>query len=280
MKNKIKVIRIIVLIILMFIFMGKVSNVIAECIDVMKIRNILNEVLYIVSFLLVVILVKNKKIATPRVTIPDFFMIGAFVIVLIAAMVSVGNDVQYKTDIVNAFPGNNGYGGYYDMSEAKGYGNIEAAMEKSIKDRKRKSNFSKLEEIYRTQAGESICVYFIEDGKNIVEYAFLKQDDLYYSLGNICSYVLYEDKYTTEETVRKDMVHTMARGDYDKLIAPAWGVSTDEQIFSMTINSEEVDDIILINEKDGKKYYFWITTNVEEIKTIDDVKEAQIDLKL
>lgn len=276
MKNKIKVIRIIVLIILMFIFMGKVSNVIAECIDVMKIRNILNEVLYIVSFLLVVILVKNKKIATPRVTIPDFFMIGAFVIVLIAAMVSVGNDVQYETDIANAFPGNNGYGGYY-VNGAKGYGTIEAALENSIKDRKR---LSKLEEIHRAQAGENLCVYFKEDGKNIVEFAFLKQNDLYYITGSTGVFLLLEDKYTTEETVREDMVHTMARGDYDKLIAPAWGVSTDEQIFSMTINSEEVDDIILINEKNGKKYYFWITTNVKEIKTIDDVKEAQIDLKL
>ena len=61
MKNRIKVIRIIAFIILMLIFMEKVSNVIAECVDAMKIRNILNEVLYIVSFLLFVILIKNKK---------------------------------------------------------------------------------------------------------------------------------------------------------------------------------------------------------------------------
>lgn len=59
---------------------------------------------------------------------------------------------------------------------------------------------------------------------------------------------------------------------------PAWGVSTDDQIFSMTINAKKVDDVILIDEKDGKKYYFWITTNVEEIKTIDDVKAAKIEI--
>lgn len=73
MKNRIKVIRIIAFIILMLIFMEKVSNVIAECVDAMKIRNILNEVLYIVSFLLFVILIKNKKMESPQVTIPDFF---------------------------------------------------------------------------------------------------------------------------------------------------------------------------------------------------------------
>lgn len=66
------------------------------------------------------------------------------------------------------------------------------------------------------------------------------------------------------------------RGSYDKLITPAWGVSTDDQIFFMTINSEKVDKVILFNEKDGKKYYFWIASKVGEIKTIEDVKEAEI----
>lgn len=275
MKNRIKVIRIIALIILMLIFMGKVSNVIAECADAMKIRNILNEVLYIVSFLLFVILIKNKKIESPQVTIPDFFLLGTFVIVLITAMESVRNDaIQYETNIVNAFPGNNGYGGYY-VNGAKGYGNIEAALENSIKDRKK---LSKMEEIHRAQAGENVCVYFIEDGKNIVEFAFLKQNDLYYITGSTVAFLLLGDQYTPEETVRKDMVHTMARGEYDKLIAPAWGISADERIFSMTINGKKVDDVVPIYEKDGNQYCFWIATNVGEIKTIDDVKAAKIEM--
>lgn len=46
----------------------------------------------------------------------------------------------------------------------------------------------------------------------------------------------------------------------------------------MTINSEKVDEVILIDEKDGKKYYFWIASKVGEIKTIEDVKEAEIKI--
>lgn len=77
------------------------------------------------------------------------------------------------------------------------------------------------------------------------------------------------DSYTAEETIRKDIANTMWRGVGSKEVgAPAWGVSTDEQVSSMTINAQKVDDVILIYEKDGKKYYFWIITNVGEIKPL------------
>lgn len=278
MKNRIKQIRIIILVILLLILVGKISDVIVKYVDAMKTRNILNQALYIVSFLLFITLIKNKKIASPQVTIPDFFLIGTFVIVLIAAMISFQNRDLQLTGITN-FPGNNGYDGYV-LNDAKGYGDLGIALENSIINRKRESNFSKLEEIYRMQAGENIYIYLREDEKNIVEYKFLKQDDLYYSFGSIGAYVLYDERYTVEETVREDMLHTMARGEYDKLIAPAWGISADERIFSMTINGKKADDVVPIYEKDGNQYYFWIITNVEEIKTMDDVKAAKIELWL
>lgn len=47
-------------------------------------------------------------------------------------------------------------------------------------------------------------------------------------------------------------------------------------ISSMTINAEPVDDVILINDIDGKKYYFWIIMNVEELKTNMNVKTAEV----
>lgn len=278
MKNRIKQIRIIILVILLLILVGKISDVIVKYVDAMKTRNILNQALYIVSFLLFITLIKNKKIASPQVTIPDFFLIGTFVIVLIAAMISFQNRDLQLTGITN-FPGNNGYDGYV-LNDAKGYGDLGIALENSIINRKRESNFSKLEEIYRMQAGENIYIYLREDEKNIVEYKFLKQDDLYYSFGSIGAYVLYDERYTAEETVREDMLHTMARGEYDKLIAPAWGISADERIFSMTINGKKADDVVPIYEKDGNQYYFWIITNVEEIKTMNDVKAAKIELWL
>lgn len=101
---------------------------------------------------------------------------------------------------------------------------------------------------------------------------------MYYDLGSTCTYVLYDDRYTAEETIREDMVHSMGtgRGSYDRLTAPAWGISTEERIFSMTINEEKVDEVILIDEEDGKKYYFWVVSNIGEIKTVEDVKAAKI----
>ena len=116
----------------------------------------------------------------------------------------------------------------------------------------------------------------------IVEYDFFRQNDLYYRSGVMgLSYngVGASDSYTAEETIRKDIANTMWRGvGSNEVGAPAWGVSTDENISSMTINAEPVDDVILIDEIDGKKYYFWITTNVEGIETIDDVKAAEIEM--
>lgn len=127
---------------------------------------------------------------------------------------------------------------------------------------------------------DNIFVYLKEGDKTIIEYAFLRQNDLYYYYGGnalLYDVMVNSGSYTTEETIRKDIANTMWRGVGLKDVgAPAWGVSADEQIFSMTIDTKKPDDIILVNEKDGKKYYFWIMTDVGTIKTIDDVKAAQI----
>lgn len=105
---------------------------------------------------------------------------------------------------------------------------------------------------------------------------------MYYYIGSM--YVLYNsvvcsDNCTTEETIKKDMAYTMWRGGIRIMTgAPAWGVSADENILSMTINSENVDYVIQVNEIDGKKYYFWIVKNTGEIETIEDVLEAEIHM--
>ena len=39
---------------------------------------------------------------------------------------------------------------------------------------------------------------------------------------------------------------------------------------------ENIDKIILINETNEKKIYFWIITNLEGIKTFEDIKSAEI----
>lgn len=278
MKNRVKGIRALVLAILLCILWGAVSNTLIKNIEAIKVRNLFDQVLAVVFFLFFVMLLKSEKMAVPKVTVSDIFMTGILVIVLIVSMISLHDSTIQIVDIANTFPGNHRYACYLE-TDTKGYDDIETALVNSIKKRKKKCNFDKLEEIYRMQTRENAFVYFRENEENIVEFAFLKQDGLYYGLGSTCTYV-YDDKYTAEETVREDMVYSMGiqRGSYDKLIAPAWGVSTDDQIFSMTINSEKVDEVILIDEKDGKKYYFWIASKVGEIKTIEDVKEAEIKM--
>ncbi|MDE5866398.1 MAG: hypothetical protein K2H31_07355 [Lachnospiraceae bacterium] len=274
-KPTIKIIRIIVFSIMLLLFM---SVVIVEYVDIMKIRSILLKILCVVCFLLIIILKKEPKFAASRVTVLDVLSIVMF----IGVMAYLGKALATSTIIQTAFQGNNGF--VYSYSEGngdKGYDDIEIILEYEMENIKKSGKYNELEEIYRMQVGEKIFVYFKEEGK-ILEIDFLRQNDLYYCSGS--NVLLYDgigssDRYTTEETIRKDIANTMWRGVGLKEIgAPAWGVSDDEQIFSLTINSEKVDDVILIDEKDGKKYYFWIMTNLEEIETIDDVKAAEIHM--
>lgn len=276
MKNRIKGIRTLVYFIVLLILTGVVCNVIiVEYVDSMRIRNILVQIIQVVLFLLVVMLIKNPRLAVPRMTLLD-------VVCIVMLLVSIGFGFAYmwKDDPIIAeivaFQENNGYSGSYSNGTGdKGYYDIEKALENAIK--KGTSFSNKLDEIYRIQIGQKIFVYLKKDEDQIIEFTFFKEDDLYYSIGSMCIYVLYDDRYTTEETIKGDIVNTMFRGVGRKEVgAPAWGVSTDDRIFSMTINTEPVDDVILINEKDGKKYYFWIVTNVGEIKTLDDVKAAEV----
>ena len=274
----IKGIRTLVYFIVLLILIGVVCDVIiVEYVDSIRIRNILFLFLQAILFVLVIKLIRSPKLADPRVTLLDILCMAMLMVSIVGAYTHMQQEGSIIAEITDSFQGNNGYSGSYSNGTGdKGYYDIEKALENAIK----KSNFKKLEDVYRIQVGERIFIYFKEDEKNIVEFAFLKEDDLYYSLGSMCVYVLFDDSYTAEETIRQDIVHTMMRSKWDEiqLEAPAWGVSTDENISSMTINAEPVDDVILINEKDGKKYYFWVITNVGEIKTLDDVRAVEIEM--
>ena len=276
MDNKIKGIRIIVFSIIFLMFM---ELVIVECVDNMSVRNILIKIGYVVCVLLVLILKGMPQLANKRVTIVDFLNIAMF----IGVMAYLGKGLSSSNEILTAFQGNNVYACYFsEGSGDNGYDDIESLLKDEIEYGNKTGNYNELEEICRIQVGEKLFVYFKKNEEEIIEYDFFRQDDLYYCSGdNILVYdgVVSSDSYTAEETIRKDIANTMFRGVGRKEVgAPAWGVSTDERISSMTVNAEPVDDVILIKEKAGKKYYFWITTNVEGIETIDDVKAAEIEM--
>lgn len=281
MKNN-NVIKVIGLSVFFIISLMFIVTVIVKFVDNMKFRNMLFIISWVVLILLSVIFLKAPKVVC--------WTVGSLwgIIIFIGMIVSIVSSVREPSktvEIVTTFQGNNSFTQFYsDGIGAKGYDDINSILDEEIENRKktRKLGDDELKEIYRMQIGEKIFVYFKED-EEIVEYDYFQQDDLYYRSGvKSLSYngVGSSDSYTAEETIRKDIANTMWRGVGNKEVgAPAWGVSADENIFSMSINDEPVDDVILINELDGKKYYFWITTHIEGIETIDDVKAAEIEMK-
>lgn len=258
-----------------------IVSIIVKFVDNMRIRNILFSILCIALVLSMFVLLKAPKVV--RWTVGSLWGIIIF-IGMIVSIVSAVRDTSKTREIVTTFQGNNSFTWFYsDDIGAKGYDDINSILEDEIENRKKTQYLGDddLEEIYRIQEGEKIFVYLKQREVKIVEYEFFKQDDLYYCSGS--KGLSYgegsSDSYTAEETIKKDIANTMWRGvGSDEVGAPAWGVSTDENIFSMTINSENVNDVIQISEIDGKKYYFWITTNVEGIETLDDVRAAEIEM--
>ncbi|MCM1263953.1 MAG: hypothetical protein NC313_14675 [Butyrivibrio sp.] len=270
----IKFIRIIVFAILLLMFIG---SVIIKYDNNMKSRFILFIVFCFVEAILIAILLKQSKFAASRITILDALSI-VFFILLVA---DFGKGLAETNKIQNAFNGNNGYLYAYESGiGGKGYDDLESILEHEIEFKKKNINLAEMEEIYRIQVGDRFFVYF-KIAEGIMELEFFRQNDLFYSSGNkklmYDGMVSYEG-YTVDETIRKDIANTMWRGVTGKAASPAWGVSDDERIFSMTVNSKQIDDTILIDEIDGKKYYFWLITDVDEIKTIDDVKAAEIEM--
>ena len=283
MKKSVKVIRIIVFSIILIFFMCAVSDTLAKYGDAIKVRNILYyslPFLLIAYIVLIVMLVINPKWKVTRVTILDVVSIVMFIVLL-----AIGQkEVSSMTELGKAFAGNNIYAAFYSSGFGgnRGYDNMEELLEEEIEYAKNTGNHNEMEEIYRIQAGEKIFVYCKVDEEYVVEFDFIEQDDLYYCLGKL--YILYDwigydGRYPEEATIKTDIVHTMRRDGVKRLEGgPAWGVSADEQIASMMINGEPVDEVILVNEADEKKYYFWLIMNVEELETLIDVKTAEIEM--
>lgn len=256
------------------------SYMIVNYVDNVKIRAIIFIIILIVESILLVILLKKDKCAIPRIMILDFINMALF----IGLLISLGKDLLAINRLQNIFQGNNGYLASYSKSIGdEGYADIESAVKDTLEYRKQELGRDELEEIYRIQVGEKVFIY-LKEAESVVELEFFWQDNLYYYLGSktlIYAGMGSGDGYTLEETIRKDIANTMWRGvGYEEVGAPTWGVSDNEQIFVMTINSEKMDNVVQIDEKSGKTYYFWIISNIGEIKTIDDVKAIKIETNM
>lgn len=271
----IKIIRIALFSLFMLMFGG---NIIVKYIENVKSRSFFFMIVIFLDVILTVLFLKSHKSAKRRIIILD--------LINIVLVVGLFTDFAIRLSISNqwqdAFEGNNGtYGVYARGIGGKGYEDIEDAIDAELTSKEQTLNLNETEEIYRIHTGNRNFVYFKTPG-SIIEYEFFSQDNVYYSSGHrtLVYYGLGSSEgYTTEETIRKDIANTMNRGlYYEEVGAPIWGVSDDERVFSMTIDSEKPDDFILVEQKAGKKYYFWIMTHFEGIKTIDDVQSLQIEI--
>lgn len=276
MKNIIKIIRISLFSILLLMFSG---YMITEHIDNMKTRFILFILLLIAIVILAVILLKSSICTFPRLIILDFLSL----VILIGLMGTFWKGVSEIGELQNSIQGNNGFLFSYSKDiGSKGYEDLESAVKDIVEYRGKHLEEKEMKEIYRAQVENKEYIY-LKEPESVTELEFFRQDDLYYYSGSkVLTYVGVgsSDSYTITETMKKDIANTMWRGvGSEKGEAPAWGVSDDEQIFSVTINDKEVDNIIPIDKNNGKNYYFWIMLNADGIGTIDDVKEIKIEVK-
>ena len=276
MKNLIKAIRISLFSILLLMFSG---YMITEHIDNMKTRFILFILLFIAIVILAVILLKSSICTFPRLIILDFLSL----VILIGLMGTFWKGVSEIGELQNSIQGNNGFLFSYSKDiGSKGYEDLESAVKDIVEYRGKHLEEKEMKEIYRAQVENKEYIY-LKEPESVTELEFFRQDDLYYYSGSkVLTYVGVgsSDSYTITETMKKDIANTMWRGvGSEKGEAPAWGVSDDEQIFSVTINDKEVDNIIPIDKNNGKNYYFWIMLNADGIGTIDDVKEIKIEVK-
>lgn len=276
MKNLIKAIRISLFSILLLMFSG---YMITEHIDNMKTRFILFILLFIAIVILAVILLKSSICTFPRLIILDFLSLA----ILIGLMGTFWKGVSEIGELQNSIQGNNGFLFSYSKDiGSKGYEDLESAVKDIVEYRGKHLEEKEMKEIYRAQVENKEYIY-LEEPESVSELEFFRQDDLYYYSGSkVLTYVGVgsSDSYTITETMKKDIANTMWRRiDSEKGEAPAWGVSNDEQIFSITLNDKEVDNIIQIDNNNEKNYYFWIMLNADGIETIDDVKEIKIEMK-
>lgn len=83
-------------------------------------------------------------------------ILAILLIILLGAVSNFNNRTLQLADSARSFPGNNGYGGYLE-TDTKGYSEIEGALVNSIKKRKKKHDFDKLNSLSRM-----VCIMILE----------------------------------------------------------------------------------------------------------------------
>ncbi len=164
---------------------------------------------------------------------------------------------------------------FTNMPMGFGERDLEKAIEKEVfKERLGNDTY---DEIFRFKNGNRVFVYF--QGENQVDcYEFRIEDEKYYQVGesNVIYYGFFEHHYSDMETIRSDISICINGNPFATDAVPVWGITENENVDLMKINSVGVDFVKEISDTNGGKYYFWLIQDGSSLKH-EDVGDLVIE---
>lgn len=200
----------------------------------------------------------------------------AVVIISAILMVLAFSRVFNSIPEINPYWGNNANASTCtNMPSGFGKRDLESAIEKAvIKEKLRKNIYN---EIFRVENEDRVWVYF--QGKNQVRcYEFRLEDGRYYCVGSSSAvyYDFFEHNYSDIDTMRSDISFSLRWNSYTIDAKPIWGVTENENVSLIKINSVGIDFVKEISDTDGGKYYFWLIEDGSFLKQ-EDIENLVIE---
>ena len=211
---------------------------------------------------------KTKKIPRFAVGIASVLMMAVFMFGFISNMSQAS---KYEMN------GNNSYAGTYTLALGKpGNENLQEVIEKTLSDTERDG--MEYQEFYRLERADAVWVYFKAENC-VIRLEFAIENDRYYQMGITHSiYHGFVEKTCSDgDTIKADIAHSvfLERFAFDNV--PIWGISQNERVKGMKINSADVDYVEQIYDTDGGIYYFWLIEDGNIVQDLKDLENIMIE---
>ena len=218
---------------------------------------------------------------------------GMLLIILVALVLSVSNsnrsikDEEISISISIENNGNDNSSEYTNR-EYKWYETLEEAeKDKSlIREFYGISDFDQLSFVYSSETNQMIRKYYVapkkeNEGYRLITIDCLKKDNLYSQVVNFDSNIVnaYEDdiyEYDCVDAAVQSIIFTflftkpLEREDGEIEYVGVW--NNREDLESMTIDNNKLDEIINLSYSDGEEYYMWVYNSSdiqEELKSVE-----------
>lgn len=209
-------------------------------------------------------LMKTKKIPRFAVGIASVLMMAVFMFGFIADTSQAG---KYEMN------GNNSYAGTYTLPAwgKPGNENLQEAIDKALSDMERDG--MEYQEFYRLERADAVWVYFKAEN-SVIRLEFAIENDRYYQVGITHSiyHGFVEKSCSDEDTIKADIAYSVFNERFAFDNVPIWGISQNERVKDMKINSAGVDYVEQIYDTDGGIYYFWL---IEDGSIVQDSKDLE-----